>query len=205
MDHNQTMTEPSDLFGRLRYAWLCTRPFWVYPPLIAVILVWAGPRGGWGLSAGLFALGLFAWTLVEWVLHWSMHVRTPWKGFRNFQEFAHLRHHREPDDLPGSIVTLRGSIPLALLFFGLSLALFRSLVPATLFYAGMTAGYVFYEFVHFATHARWKIPAITWLERYHALHHSRQWNRTFGVSCPLWDYVFGTAPRPPSPRHQSSH
>lgn len=115
------------------------------PPLIVVFLAWAGLRGGWGLSAGLFALGLFAWTLVEWVLHWSMHVRTPWRWFRNFQEFAHLRHHREPDNLPGSIVTLRGSIPLAVLFLGLSLAAFGSLVPAVLFHTGLMMGYVFYE------------------------------------------------------------
>lgn len=167
----------------------------MYPPLVVLLLVWAAPRAGWGASIGLFALALLAWTLVEWVFHWAMHARTPWPRFREFQEFAHLRHHREPDDLPRSIVTLRGSMVLSVLFFGVSLALFRSLVPSMIFHAGLTTGYLFYEFVHFATHARWNIPGVNWLERYHALHHSRQWNRTFGVTCPLWDYVFGTAPR----------
>lgn len=199
MNPNRSLVEHPNLSARLYYAWLCTRPFWVYPPVVALLSAWAGPRAGWASAAGWFAAGLVAWTLVEYGLHRLMHVRTPWRRFRNFQEFAHLRHHREPDDLPRSLVTLRGSIPLSLLFFGLALLVFRSLVPAVLFHAGLTAGYVFYEFVHFATHARWRIPGLDWLQRYHALHHARQWNRTFGVTCPVWDYVFGTAPRA-SPR-----
>jgi len=180
--------------ARLHYGWLCTRPFWVHLPLVVFMLAWAGPRGGLALAAGLFLLGLFAWTLVEWVLHALMHVPTRSRTFRAVQE-VHLRHHREPADVPRSVIMLRGSIPLSLLFFGLALALFRSLVPAVLFHAGLTTGYLFYEFVHLATHARRPIPGLTALERYHALHHSRHWNRNFGVTSPLWDYAFGKGPR----------
>ncbi len=174
---------------------MCTRPFWVYPPAVLLLLGWAAPQAPVGVAVGLYALGLAAWTLLEWWLHRLMHVPARWERFRRFQEQAHLRHHREPDNLPGSIICLSGSIPLAFLLFGICLAAMRAVVPAVLLFAGLTSGYILYEFIHLATHARWRIPGLAQLQRYHALHHSRQWNRTFGVTCPLWDYVFGTAPR----------
>ncbi|MBI4578838.1 MAG: sterol desaturase family protein [Planctomycetes bacterium] len=189
------MVRRPDLRDRLYEGWLCSRPFWVYPPMIVAMAAWAGPRTEWTAAVGLFGGGLAAWTLVEWGLHRLMHVPTRSPGFRRFQEFAHLRHHREPDNLPGSIVRLRGSLALAVAFLALALAAFQTVAPAMLFHAGLTAGYVWYEVVHFATHARWRLPGLAWLQRYHALHHSRQWNRAFGVTCPLWDWVFETLPR----------
>lgn len=193
MNRSQAFVRPETLFSKAWYIWLCSRPFWMYPPIVILLVAWAGPRAGIAPAVGLFVLGLFAWTFVEWGLHALMHARTGSKSFSRFQQFAHLGHHHAPDCLPGALVTLRGSIPLAAGFFGLSLAMFRSLVPAVVFFAGLLSGYVFYEFVHLATHARRRLPGLTWLEHYHGRHHAR-WNRGFGVTCPLWDYVFGTAP-----------
>lgn len=195
MGRETAIGKTEGVLARLHDGWLCTRPFWVYLPVLVLLLVWAGPQAGTGATLGLVLLGLLAWTLVEWVLHWSMHVPTRSRLFRQFQESAHLRHHREPDDLARSVVTLRGSVPLAVLFGALSLSAFRTAVPAAAFFAGLLLGYCFYEFVHLATHARRRIPGLAWLEQYHAQHHARHWNRTFGVTCPLWDFVFGTLPR----------
>jgi sterol desaturase/sphingolipid hydroxylase (fatty acid hydroxylase superfamily) len=193
MDRTQALVQPETFVGKAWYYWLCTRPFWIYLPLVVLLLVWAAPKNPLASALGLVFSGLFAWTFVEWGLHALMHVRTRSKFFSRFQQFAHLGHHHEPDSLPRALITLRGSLPLAAMFFGLSLAMFRSFVPATLFFSGLLTGYIFYEFVHLATHARIRLPGLAWLERYHAKHHSR-WNRSFGVTCPLWDYVFGTAP-----------
>jgi len=40
-----------------------------------------------------------------------------------------------------------------------------------------------------------KPPAGRYLGRYHQRHHDDDWTRTFGVTSPLWDWVFGTLPR----------
>lgn len=71
---------------------LCSRPFLVYPPATIAILAWASGGGEAGLSAGvlLFGSGLLAWTLLEWLLHRSMHIQ-PWsKSMAQFQELARL-------------------------------------------------------------------------------------------------------------------
>lgn len=178
--------------------WLLrSHPFLLYPAVIVAVLVWVATRGlmGFPLGLGLWLAGLFAWTLLEWVLHRAMHLQTRSPSFTRFQDQAHLGHHRAPKDLEHSVVNLSGSIPLALLFFGLALAGFRNLDRALAFMAGLMTGYVVYEFVHLATHGAWRLPLLRSLVRYHTLHHYQDWNRTFGVTSPLWDWVFGTLPQ----------
>ena len=179
--------------------WLLrSRPFLVYPAVITGLLVWVGARGqiGLGPTAALWFAGLAFWTLLEWTLHRAMHLPMPWPALSRFQDQAHLRHHREPHDLEHSVVTLSGSIPLALAFFGLALAVLRDLDAALAFQAGLMPGYVWYEFVHLAGHGAWRVPLLRGPVKYHALHHYQDWERGFGVTTPLWDWVFGTLPQP---------
>ncbi|MCK6457046.1 MAG: sterol desaturase family protein, partial [Phycisphaerae bacterium] len=62
-------------------------------------------------------------------------------------------------------------------------------------HAGLLLGYVAYEFVHLSSHAGRRWGPLRALDRYHMRHHFENANRTFGVTTPLWDWVFGTLPR----------
>jgi 4-hydroxysphinganine ceramide fatty acyl 2-hydroxylase len=175
---------------------LRSRPFVVFVPWLAGVLVWVIVSNAisWTGGALLVGAGLFAWTFIEWSFHRAMHVRVPWPALARFQDRAHIRHHREPHDVEHSVVNLSGSIPLALMFFGISFLVFRNVPAALMFHSGLLLGYLAYEFVHLATHAKWAFPGLSYLTRYHNQHHFNGWERTFGVTSPLWDWIFRTRP-----------
>ena len=51
-----------------------------------------------------------------------------------------------------------------------------------------------YDYIHFATHHfKMSSPAARFLKRYHLQHHFQHHDAKYGVSSPLWDYVFRTA------------
>jgi hypothetical protein len=180
----------------MKDALLRARPFLMFVPWLGAVLTWMilGDLMSWPRAVFLVGAGLFSWTFIEWFFHWAMHVRFRSRFLTQFQDQAHIEHHREPHDVEHSVISLRGSIPLALMFFGISWLIFRELPSALLFHAGLLVGYLAYEFVHLATHAKWRIPGLEGLIRYHHRHHFEGWGRTFGVTSPLWDWVFRTLP-----------
>jgi sterol desaturase/sphingolipid hydroxylase (fatty acid hydroxylase superfamily) len=65
---------------------------------------------------------------------------------------------------------------------------------ALVFGTGFLWGYLSYMNVHYIVH-RFSPPkqfAFWW--KYHTIHHFQQHDRAFGVTTPIWDYVFGTRP-----------
>jgi sterol desaturase/sphingolipid hydroxylase (fatty acid hydroxylase superfamily) len=173
-------------------------PFVAWIPVAAFALWRSVARHELALPAIalLFFGGLFAWTFAEYVLHrWVFHWTndTPWGKRVHF--LLHGVHHECPNDKDRLVMPLPTSIPLAVIFYTLfTLTLGRTIAEP--FFAGFTIGYLFYDGTHyFVHHFR---PTSAWgrlLRKHHMTHHFADHDGGFGVSSPLWDYVFRTLPR----------
>ena len=61
------------------------------------------------------------------------------------------------------------------------------------FLGGFALGYLAYDLIHYSIHrSDTKSGVLNWLRRYHFQHHFAATDRQFGVSTPIWDYVFPT-------------
>lgn len=157
----------------------------------------SNPTGRWLFPAG-FVIGIFLWSLAEYLLHrflFHYRARTP-RQEKVFFLF-HGVHHAQPQCKTRLVMPPVVSIPLALLFYGLFYfvigKLFGAMPLVGVVFSGFICGYLAYDLTHYATHhfpmrsGVWK-----WLKRHHMRHHYKTPNQRFGVSSPLWDYVFNT-------------
>ncbi len=173
---------------------------WV--PVTGFLLVYAaltapGPAFPWYIPLGV-AAGLILWTVAEYLLHrflFHYHPRTP-RQERIFYLF-HGVHHAYPQDKTRLVMPLPVSIPLALIFYGLFYLVVGVLVGAPLWVnplmAGFLIGYLIYDLTHYATHHfPMRSGYAKFLKRHHMMHHYKDPDMRFGVSSPVWDWVFGT-------------
>ncbi len=162
--------------------------------------------GAWPAAVGrgviplAFLLGVFLWTLTEYLMHRFVFHYDP-KGERLQKIFFlfHGVHHAQPQLKTRLVMPPVVSIPLAAVFYGLFALLFGALLAAPHWvaptFAGFVLGYLVYDMIHYATHhwpMRWGY--LKFLKRYHMTHHFKKPDAYFGVSSPLWDMVFGTRP-----------
>jgi len=164
---------------------------WALACVLGSLLFAELPAWAWVV---LPAAGLFLWTLIEYVLH-SRFFHEPPRGF-GWVSLSHGSHHDAPDD-PGRIVAhLSFSLPLAVAFFaGLSLVLW-SVAWGALVFVGLVAGYLSYEVIHYSIHrVAWVRRLMRPLASHHLHHHYADASRCFGVTTPLWDWVFRTGRR----------
>jgi sterol desaturase/sphingolipid hydroxylase (fatty acid hydroxylase superfamily) len=86
---------------------------------------------------------------------------------------------------------------MALAFFGIFHLLFSVFFNApfltAVIFSAFIFGYLVYDITHYATH-HWQMRSgiLKALKRHHMRHHYKTPNQRFGVSSPLWDYVFDT-------------
>lgn len=168
-----------------------TVPLIVFLPTIAWLLwQWEGSTGDLAI---LFVAGLFVWTLTEYVLHrFLFHWVPPGKWGKRLHFVWHGVHHDYPNDRLRLVMPPSLSIPLAILFFfGFKALLGEHEIHP--FFAGFLLGYLCYDMMHYAMHhLRWNHPLWQRIKQHHMLHHYQENDRGFGVSNPLWDYVFNT-------------
>jgi sterol desaturase/sphingolipid hydroxylase (fatty acid hydroxylase superfamily) len=163
--------------------------FLLFPPLIVAATLLAfhkspSPRPIEWLF--VFALGIVAWTLVEYFLHRVLFHHAP------ILSIIHERHHDEPRELIGTPAWLSALVGLfavagpawAIVGLGLDTAAM----------GGLVTGYLGYVFVHYASH-HWQPRRGSYLYQArlrHARHHHMSHAGNFGVTTSLWDRVFGT-------------
>ena len=178
-----------------------SRTHWAFVPIVFVpavaACVWASlSRGGQsaGATAALMLAGLATWTLTEYWLHRTLFhwiPNFPWGQRLHF--LIHGVHHDWPHDRFRLVLPPGASVPL----FGLFVALWVAVLgdAGWAFHAGFAGGYVVYDLTHYYLHhGRPKNRWLRKLQGHHASHHFNKkfHEKRFGVSSPLWDYVFRT-------------
>lgn len=168
-------------------------PLFLYSPIAVFCLIAGANRAGQSMT-GLCAwagLGLFLWTFFEYWMHREVFH---WKRVPKLHFFLHGIHHVYPNDEGRQVMPPGASLVVAIPMWFLMQALVGTASALPLF-AGFIAGYVWYDTTHFWTHVgRARSRYGKYLKRHHMLHHFRSHERAFGVSTPLWDWVFGTLP-----------
>lgn len=143
-------------------------------------------------TIGMFFLGFISFTFVEYLVHrYVYHLSTHTEWRKKFQYNAHGVHHEFPKDKDRLAMPPLLSITVAtilLLLFRLAMGDF-----AFAFLPGFLVGYAYYLSVHYMVHI-YQPPKnfLRFLWVNHSIHHYKDGDIVFGVSSPLWDYVFGT-------------
>jgi sterol desaturase/sphingolipid hydroxylase (fatty acid hydroxylase superfamily) len=173
---------------------------WV-PVVIALLVlsVLTSPAGHlpWSIPVA-FVIGLFLWTFSEYTLHrFLFHYPARSEKTKRIFFLFHGIHHAQPQDKTRLVMPFPVSIPLAALFYGLFHLVFAVFFKIPLWVnpmmAGFLVGYLVYDLMHYATHhftmrrGYWK-----YIKRYHMAHHYKNPDSRYGVSSPIWDWVFRT-------------
>lgn len=138
-------------------------------------------------------ISLFVWTASEYLLHrYVFHFPAKSALGKRFVYLFHGLHHDDPQD-PTRLVM--PPVP-AVLISSVLYFIFALFIPQTYmngFFGFFMIGYLIYDYIHYATHHfPMKSKVARYLKKYHLQHHYSHSPSKYGVSNPLWDYVFGT-------------
>ena len=155
-------------------------------------------------SIGLFLVGTFFFTLVEYLVHrYFYHMEASNPKRQRVQYIFHGIHHDHPRDKKRLALPPLMTVLVAAMFLGLFRLLLGSYGWA--FGGGFMVGYATYLLAHYAIHihrAPKNFLSVIW--KHHNLHHFADTDGAFGVSSPFWDHVFGTMPRDPRGKREAA-
>jgi sterol desaturase/sphingolipid hydroxylase (fatty acid hydroxylase superfamily) len=156
-------------------------------------------------TTGLFFVGLITFTWVEYLAHrYVFHMATYTKWREKFQYTVHGVHHEFPKDKDRLAMPPLLSITISTIL----LLLFRLIIGDYVFafLPGFLTGYAAYLSVHYMVHA-YQPPKnflkFLWIN--HGTHHYKNGEMVFGVSSPLWDYIYGTMHTPIRSTSKAAH
>jgi sterol desaturase/sphingolipid hydroxylase (fatty acid hydroxylase superfamily) len=175
-------------------------PPWQPPAIFIPVIGWASYQSfavGVGVLAfaGLFLAGALHWSLMEYWLHRMLfHFEASSPLGKRLIWIFHGVHHDWPNDKLRLVFPPGLSVPLAVVFWFLYSAVLGGELRYAAF-AGLALGYLSYDMIHYYVHHfAPRNPIGKFLRRYHLAHHFKEPETGFGVSMPLWDFVFGTKP-----------
>lgn len=169
-------------------------------PLI-VFFLYAGGLLYWSIThttldawrtVGLFVAGLVVFTWVEYNVHrYVFHMPTYTRFREKLQYTMHGIHHEFPKDKDRLAMPPLLSITISTVLLLLLRLVMGDLVFA--FLPGFLVGYAAYLAVHYMVHA-YQPPKNAFKKLWvnHSVHHYKDGEVIFGVSSPLWDYIYGT-------------
>ncbi|MCE0723334.1 MULTISPECIES: sterol desaturase family protein [Legionella] len=137
--------------------------------------------------------GIFLWTFVEYTMHrFFFHLPINTKWAKKISYTIHGIHHKDPHDPLRLVAPPLMSIPIGLLFLYI-FSRFFTLNNFFSFTFGFTLSYLGYDYLHWTLHhSKSKNRIIYYLRRNHAIHHHHIPPKRFGVTSPLWDFIFNT-------------
>jgi sterol desaturase/sphingolipid hydroxylase (fatty acid hydroxylase superfamily) len=167
--------------------------FFIYAAIVLGLAIYVWLQGQWSVRLqwlGEFAVGMGAWTLLEYALHrWVLH-RVP------IIAPMHEAHHRSPRALLGTPTPV--TLAMIWTLFFLPTWWHWSFNAASGLTAGVMVGYMWYGILHHVAHHGRPALLAAWASgqvRRHLRHHYSKRPVNFGFTTALWDHLFGTAER----------
>jgi sterol desaturase/sphingolipid hydroxylase (fatty acid hydroxylase superfamily) len=145
-----------------------------------------------GTTVVMFFVGMLAFTWVEYNVHrYLFHMGANSEQRAKVQYTLHGVHHEFPKDKERLAMPPIVSITISTLLLFLFRLVLGDLVFS--FLPGFLVGYAGYLSIHYMVHS-FQPPKnflkFLWIN--HGIHHYKNGEEVFGVSSPLWDYIYGT-------------
>ncbi|KAK7977897.1 inositolphosphorylceramide-B C-26 hydroxylase [Apiospora saccharicola] len=167
------------------------------PPVLYGTYISREGLNGWDSVAAYWCLGLFLWTLVEYILHRFLfhldHYLPDNRAGLTLHFLLHGVHHYLPMDKYRLVMPPTLFAALATPFYKLAHAVFYwNWHVATAVFCGGIFGYICYDCTHYFLHHQNLPYYYKQLKKHHLAHHFLDYENGFGVSSRIWDKVFGT-------------
>lgn len=169
-------------------------PIILYTPVVGYFIYYSIFVAGvnWLQTVLILVCGVFLWSLFEYLNHrFIFHYEPKSDWGKRLHFIIHGVHHDYPNDAKRLVMPPSISIPVAFVtYFSFNFLVGKF---ANSLFAGFVLGYIYYDTLHFAIHhfpmkrSIWK-----WLKHYHLRHHYDDKHIGYGISTPIWDYVFRT-------------
>lgn len=146
------------------------------------------------MRAMWFGLGLVTWSFLEYILHrFVLHYHPTSDIGGAVIDRLHALHHHNPKDETQVCVPIFLNLAFWGTVFGLIVLFGGAFEGGLIFTSGVALLMVIYDITHYSAH--YSKPSNTImhaLKRHHTLHHFSDHRKRFGVTSPIWDYVFRT-------------
>jgi 4-hydroxysphinganine ceramide fatty acyl 2-hydroxylase len=193
--------ESAPLFGNFLEP-LSKTAWWVVPTVWLPPVAYGTYYGFKGLSTtpeavAYWFLGVFLWTLVEYVLHRGLFHVDKYLPDNRVGITAHFLlhgiHHYLPMDRYRLVMPPTLFLVLATPFYKLAHFVFSyNEFAAIEVFSGGIFGYICYDLTHYFLHHRNLPSYYRELKKYHLQHHFADYENGFGVTSRFWDRIFGT-------------